>query len=217
MDDEKLALVELKRDLLFEKIPITMYEYYVKQSMKIGIDAAEKLERKSLSEIYKEYNIKISYNKKTNILMNFQLRAEFIKGRGQDEVVIYTDTLDELKNCLNHSEYIKEEITLSELIDLHLAHELCHFLEYENNFPIEKRLEPVKVKTLFGRHKMMYIKQCSEIACHTFAKKITNFPYFPTLLDVIFLESKGELDSDIKKDVLFNVKNNKKDVRKCLM
>lgn len=201
MEDHVLALAELRRDLLFEKIPPSQYDYYVENAIRIGKNAAKPFKGKSIEKLYREYGITLSYSDKASMIMNFQLRAEFIKKKDKNEVVLYTKSLEALKEAWNQSTRLSNQVKQSEIEEIHLAHEFYHFLEYNIHSPVEKQLEPIEVPTLFGHKKKKYIKQCSEIACHAFAKELTGFEYFPTMLDLIFLESKGELDAEMTQEV----------------
>ncbi|API88993.1 hypothetical protein BKP56_06875 [Marinilactibacillus sp. 15R] len=201
MEDQILALAELRRDLLFEKIPRSQYDYYIENAINIGKNAAKPFKDKKIKSLYKEFDITLSYSDKANMIMNFQLRAEFVKKKNKNEVVLYTKSLEALTAAWNQSNRCSNKVEQSDIEDVHLAHEFHHFLEYNIHSPVEKQLKPIEIPTLFGNRKKKYIKQCSEIACHAFAKELTEFPYFPTILDLVFLESKGELDAEIAKEV----------------
>lgn len=197
LTDEKLAFLELRRDPLFHLIPSDKYDYYVNEAIAFGREAGKKYKNKKIQQLYQKNDIAFSFSEKRNVVMNFQLRAEFIQKDDQNEVVLYSESLRELRQAWNDFSPNLVQLTEEDIVNLHLAHEFYHYLEYNELSPVEKRLDPVETRTFFGKKKEQYIRQCSEIACHAFAKEVTGFPYFPTLLDLVFLETNDELDSEV--------------------
>lgn len=200
MNEKKIALLELRRDPLFHIIPSNRYEYYIDNSINIGKKLAEQYKGVSIKRIYNEHHIEISYSENENMIKNFQLRAEFIQKENVNEVVLYKNTLIQLVNAWNEVFDPNDKLTYLDVENIHLAHEFLHYLEYTIESPVEKQLDPVKVKTIFGRKRSQYIRQSSEIASHSFAKEMLNLDYFPTLLDLVFLFFKEELDPEIAFD-----------------
>ncbi|TLQ08999.1 hypothetical protein FEZ48_02275 [Marinilactibacillus psychrotolerans] len=201
MDDKKIALLELRRDPLFHRIPSNRYDYYIENSINIGKNIASQYKGMEIKKLYKEHGIKVSYSENGNRMKSFQLRAEFIQKEGLNEVVLYKNSLNQLVEAWNEVFNPQVKLTYSEVENIHLAHEFHHYLEYNIFSPVEKQLDPVTTKTLFGKKKEQFVRQCSEIACHSFAKEILQLDYFPTLLDLTFLFFKGELDSEIASDI----------------
>lgn len=205
MNEKKIALLELRRDPLFHNIPSSQYKEYIEKSINMGKNLAKKYKGSDIKELYKEHDIKISYSKNKNRIKNFQLRAEFIQKENSNEVVIYINSLYQLVEAWNKVFSRQAEITYSEVENIHLAHEFHHFLEYNIYSPVDKQLEPIIVKNIFGKKKKHYIRQCSEIASHSFAKELLHLNYFPTLLDLTFLYSNDELDSDIASELFESI------------
>lgn len=197
MNDTQVALLELRRDPLFHLIPLERHSYYVEEAIKRGKASASLFQGKSIRSLFQEHGVKVSISQRTNVEKKFQVRAEFIQKDGQNEVILYEDSLRQLEDAWNHSSHHLIPVSYEEIENIHLAHEFHHFLEYNVLSPVKDQLEPVVLKSIFGRKKERPIRQASEIASHAFAKEFTGFSYFPTLLDIIYLDSIGEMDKEI--------------------
>ncbi|WP_179281290.1 hypothetical protein [Paenibacillus sp. XY044] len=86
---------------------------------------------------------------------------------------------------------------LERLVDIHLAHEYFHYLEYRAGQFTNDMLEPVEVFRL-GRRlvKRSSIVQCSEIAAHAFCKEMMGLLFLPNVLDYAFLIQNGSLSEE---------------------
>lgn len=86
---------------------------------------------------------------------------------------------------------------LERLVDIHLAHEFFHYVEYRAGQFTNDMLEPVEVFRL-GRRlvKRSSVVQCSEIAAHAFCKEMMGLPFLPNVLDYAFLIQTGSLSEE---------------------
>lgn len=82
-----------------------------------------------------------------------------------------------------------------ELLRMHLAHELYHALEFSHGPMTPEAVPPVRVLGLFGLRERR--PACaSEIAAHTFARRLTGIPICPQLVDALALMGEGSLSQE---------------------
>lgn len=76
------------------------------------------------------------------------------------------------------------EMSLDELVEIHLAHEFYHFVEFSHNRRTEEMVPEVRMRGRWAaRHHRL--KHAGEVGAHAFAKEWTGSALHPILLDVI--------------------------------
>ena len=100
-------------------------------------------------------------------------------------------------------------------MEIHLAHEFFHILEYLENSSVVKEMEPVQTFSFFGLRRFSQVQRCGEIAAHVFAKELLKLPVLPNLYDYLYLIGTGKMTplafddmADIRKgNIAFSEKN----------
>ncbi|MGL5378442.1 hypothetical protein [Clostridium sp.] len=191
LNDINLSLLDLMEDNIFHKIPKYKITYYINESIKIGKEEAKKYRDKDLSQILKENSVEVIVKPKRPNSKYVDLRAEINFTDKKREIILYENSIDELYNSLKNG---NSNITKKKVIDIHLAHEFYHYLEFKSkNFTNEKldkiesfKLGPFKLKSTIVKTK--------EIAAHAFCKELLGMRIHPKELDYIYLIKKGKLD-----------------------
>lgn len=219
LSDEVLAMFELSNDLLIGKVKENRYSYYVRESLNLGREAAKRVGETRAEEgemagaadifqLYQEEGIEIIYEEKSGEQYGVSFRAQSEYGKdGSAKVLIYRQSIAELAR---HSRDV--ELSEEEALQIHLAHEYFHYLEYHSSeLPDEKTmkvydrgfvsdyLEPVELTRFLGRRRTGGILRCSEIAAHAFARELTGVPVLPNYFDYAYLMAEGKL---LKEDFL---------------
>jgi hypothetical protein len=184
VNDRILAVCELSKDLLFEKIPDGKTAYYADASLAAGRAAAEVLRGGDIFEIYAENKIAI--------IKRAAPRGKFVFLRGlatmsakECSVEIYEDSIRELATRAGMDYGLAERA--------HLAHELFHILEYKNGKSFSDELEKVTTVKIFGRARKAKINACEEVAAHAFAKELTDLEFLPNYYDYLYLIQVGKI------------------------
>lgn len=210
ISDDVLAMCELMNDLLYQKIPESRYGYYVNQSLSIGYQTAEIMKAKfgenkvsDMEDIYRKFQIKVEFLEKSsrNCGVSFRAQSEYGKD-GSAKVLIYMESIELLasKSQYDLPEKSYEGISREQALNVHLAHEFFHFLEYKSSVKrcgniveiydkgyVSDYLEPVPLVSFMGWKRKGSILRCSEIAAHAFAKEILGLPILPNFYDYVYL------------------------------
>lgn len=153
-------------------------------------------------QMYEDAGIGIIYEEKSGEQYGVSFRAQSEYGKdGSAKVLIYRQSIAELAR---HSRDV--ELSEEEALQIHLAHEYFHYLEYHSSeIPDEKTmkvydhgfvsdyLEPVELTRFLGRRRTGGILRCSEIAAHAFAKELTGVSILPNYFDYTYLMDTGRL------------------------
>lgn len=220
IQDNVLAMCELMNDLLYQKIPEGMHKYYVDQSLSLGFEAAQSIKRKKqttdMEQLYQEAGIEIIYEDKCgkNYGVSFRAQSEYGKD-GSAKVRIYKDSIALLALGSRSAEDDYGQIDTKTALQIHLAHEYFHYLEYcsserkdeqvmeiYNKGYVSDYLKPVLLFSFLKWQRTGNILRCSEIAAHAFAKELLALPVLPNYYDYIYLMNEKKIQMDNFKEML---------------
>jgi hypothetical protein len=191
MRDEVLALCELSNDLLYYKIPKDKLLYYISESLAIGKKSANQWKGQSIRKLCEEKNIQIHYIRESKKTYGVSFRAQVEMDKKQTTIFIYEGSIRELaKNSGLHQE---KPLSYDAALDIHLAHEFFHYLEYISDKFVSEQLEQIVTIRLPFITKKAYINRCSEIAAHAFTKELLGLEHLPNLYDYYYLINSGQM------------------------
>lgn len=187
--DEFLGYLELKQDLLFNKIPPEARKGYIIQALEIGQEAASQVATTSITRLYEQANIKIVKVEKSGQLFKTKLRAQYEEGPNHTaKVTYYKESIENLARSGG--------LSYDQALKIHLAHEFFHYWEMEKATPVNEQLAKVKLTKVFGWQRYGTILRTSEIAANAFAKTFLKLPFLPNLYDYQYLITTKELPAD---------------------
>lgn len=186
-EDEILAMCELSNDLLFNKISHDKYQYYIANALEIGQRTAVTYQEQDIAELYHQNGIKLQIKAKTKSALGVSLRGQAILNENECRIEVYQESLDALAACSNH------QITSEIALQIHLAHEFFHFLEFHQKDLSVSQLEPIEILRIGKYHRTARVTRCSEIAAHKFAKELLQLPVLPNYYDYLYLIQNGFL------------------------
>ncbi|MEF2968208.1 hypothetical protein V3851_20460 [Paenibacillus sp. M1] len=189
--DEVMACAELAQDPLFHKIPPDRIPYYVRASLEAGRAAAAAYAGRSVRDICGREGLRYEISKRSGKFHNVSFRAQIDFAKPSPEVIIYASSLAEMEQACRAVMGEANSPERERLIDIHLAHELYHYLEYKSGNFTNERLEPITVFRIGPFAKTSTVVKCSEIAAHAFCKEIIGLPFLPNLLDYMYLIHTG--------------------------
>ncbi|MDO5399535.1 MAG: hypothetical protein Q4F17_00965 [Eubacteriales bacterium] len=190
MDDRILALCELSEDLLFARIPQDRMAYYIDASLEAGRNAAVPFRGQSIRALYASEHIAITEKGNGKQGCGVILRGQAVMGKAGCAVEVYRDSIRELAA---HSTWQGVALTTEQALEVHLAHEFFHILEYRSGSTVADRLAPVERFSLLGWKPTAHITRCCEIAAHAFAKELLGLAALPNLFDYLYLIETGKL------------------------
>lgn len=200
INDQLLGYGALKNDLLFHKIPKDKYAYYINESLKIGKQKAQSLKQYSVEQLCQQNNITIEYAKQEGKFYGVQFRANIELSDQEKKIILYKDSLDEIVKA--SQKFLDKNITIEDVIHIHLAHELFHFYEYIDKLPTNENLDSI-VRMKIGPKKMYAtVMATCEIAAHAFAKELLSLDVLPNLFDYFLLIDQQELSVNQFQDLL---------------
>ncbi|WP_106768656.1 hypothetical protein [Paenibacillus faecalis] len=193
--DEVMACAELEQDPLFHKIPKSKIPYYVSASLAKGREAAAPYMGKNIRELCQAEGVRYEITNRSGTFHNVSFRAQIDFTKNPPEIIIFSASLAGMGPAYREVTGAEEEGTeLDRLIDIHLAHEFYHYLEYKSGKFTNEELEPIEVfrlGTFFVKRST--VVKTSEIAAHAFCKEILGLPCLPNVLDYVYLIRSNQL------------------------
>lgn len=193
--DETMACAELEQDPLFHKIPAEQIPYYISRSLAKGREAAAVYIGRDIRELCQEEGLRYDITSRSGTFHKVQFRAQIDFAKNPPEIIVYAESLAGMKRSYQEVVgTVVEGTELDRLIDIHLAHEFYHYLEYKSGKFTNEELEPIEVFRL-GRWltKRSSVVKTSEIAAHAFCKELMGLPCLPNVLDYVYLMQNKEL------------------------
>lgn len=185
-----LAYLELKKGALFDKIPKELIDNYITESLEIGKVTAEKYRNKSFKELLAENNISFIKKSKRQVANMVTLRGEVNFSNKKNSIItVYEDSLKSIVNDCNPLLPSNLKLDIKTTLDVHLAHEFFHYLEFSSGKTVSERLPKIVIGKFFKWERTAEIIQCSEIAAHSFSKHYCNLEVLPNYYDYVYLEA----------------------------
>lgn len=192
LDDDILALAELERDPVFHKLDSGRYGYYLEQSLGAGRRAARPLQGQDIRVLLEEAGIEFRLAESAGTgTMKVALRAQLDWSGKVPHITVYRESLRQLQIAAETRGALGP-VTFDRIVDIHLAHEYYHWLEYRSGQFTNELLEPIECFRIGPFRRKATVLQTSEIAAHAFCKEMLGLPYLPSLLDHMYLIQTGE-------------------------
>ncbi|MCP4176941.1 MAG: hypothetical protein GY756_04170 [bacterium] len=187
-NNKAMSLMELMEDNVFSKIQVPDIAYYIDKAMEIGFSEVDYLTNNnfSIDDIISSKGIKVNIIEKEYRLGDIKFRAEIIPKK--KEINIIKLSIEEM-----YKTSLREKFTLDEIIDIHKAHELFHLIEFCEDKYVYKKLPKIKTFKLLKLENLCNVLKTSEIAAHSFCRKLLNLQFHPKNLDYHYLVFKGEI------------------------
>lgn len=199
LSDEVLGCMELRQDPLFHKIPPANIPYYVHESLQAGRLAAAAYKGHGIRELCRNNGLHYEITEASGKFHNVSFRAQIDFAKKPPEIILYASSLKGMQTVCK--DVLGElsgtaETDLDLLVDIHLAHEFYHWLEYRDKVFTNEKLETIEVFKLGPFTKKSSVVQCCEIAAHAFCKELLDLPCLPNLLDYAYLIREMQLPAE---------------------
>ncbi|WMT41951.1 hypothetical protein RE628_05800 [Paenibacillus sp. D2_2] len=199
LSDEVLGCMELRQDPLFHKIPPEKISYYVHESLQAGRSAAAAYKDLGIRDMCRDAGLRYEITEASGKFHKVSFRAQIDFSKTPPEIILYASSLKEMQMVCQ--EILGEQSSGAEtdidlLVDIHLAHEFYHWLEYKEQSFTNERLEEIEVFKLGPWTRRSSVVQCCEIAAHAFCKELLGLPYMPNLLDYAYLIEEKQLSAE---------------------
>jgi len=199
LSDKVLGCMELRQDPLFHKIPEEKIPYYVHESLEAGRLAATVYKGQGIRAMCREAGLRYEITEASGKFHNVSFRAQIDFSKTPPEIILYSSSLKGMQSVCQ--EILGElsssnDTDLDLLVDIHLAHEFYHWLEYREQVFTNERLEAIEVFKLGPWTRRSSVVQCCEIAAHAFCKELLGLPYLPNLLDYAYLIEEKQLPAE---------------------
>lgn len=209
---ENMCLAELQEDALFEKIPAGRVRDYVDRIIRIAACKAEKLKSESpgsklsLSDICRSKGVSVNLIDGPGAKAGGRFRAEIY----YDEKIIniMKRSIDQMYDALKNFNFGENGrfISVDNIKDMHIAHELYHLLEFTDGEYTPDLLPPVTRAKIFGFERRSGVSKASEAAAHIFCMRLLDLPFHPKMLDYLCLLNAGEVTREKLIEFLKNIK-----------
>lgn len=188
ISDEIMAYCDLKEDSMFSRIE--NIECYVRESFAIAEKIAKQYENRNLEAILQQFHVQICYHEDSdkNEIKFSKIQSQIYYEKERRIIDVYLPCIQEKLEVLKQYGY---QISLEELLKIHLAHEFYHFYEFEYDKRTYEMLPEVNYRILYVINRRAAVHRTSEIAAHRFAQVITRAPLHPKSMDYMYLIKKG--------------------------
>lgn len=183
------GMLELEQDKYFQLIEPKEYEKYIDDSCSIGENLASKYKECELKNILEQNRIEVRYIQKTSKYecYRYKLYAQISCKVTGSIIEVY------IQNIYKKAETARKYgIVISNdwMLQLHLAHELYHFIEFTQSAKTGEKLKKIQKKKWFRKSEIP-LEATSEIAAHRFAECIMDSPVCAKVFDYLeILEEK---------------------------
>lgn len=170
-DDRFLAYLELRKDTFFHKIPTEKIRYYIDGALAYGKQLAVTADFVDPSELCDRLGVMV--------IKEITGKTETVRGtlelaKNKKTIRMYQQLLRQIAHDHN--------ITLAQLEEAVLLHELFHLLEEQTRSTTEQ-LERVETMQFLGFKRTAAVRQTREIAAHAFVKERMQLPFLPNYWD----------------------------------
>lgn len=170
-DDRFLAYLELRKDTFFHKIPTEKIRYYIDGALAYGKQLAVTADFVDPSELCDRLGVMV--------IKEITGKTETVRGtlelaKNKKTIRMYQQPLRQIAHDHN--------ITLAQLEEAVLLHELFHLLEEQTRSTTEQ-LERVETMQFLGFKRTAAVRQTREIAAHAFVKERMQLPFPPNYWD----------------------------------
>lgn len=189
--DVELANAELRRNPLYDKFTDERKGWYIEQSLAIGTQAAEEqLERGAgITSLYASDGVELIKHRARTVGKQTALRSEIeFSGKGSS-VTVYLDSIDSIYE--NSARFAPPGLRLSrnKALEMHLAHEFFHYLEFSSGQTVSQRLPKLEVGFLGKLKRRIEVNETCEIAAQAFAKRFCGLEVLPTYYDLLYIKT----------------------------
>lgn len=188
LSGEAFALVLLRQDPVFGRIPPKKYGYYIRQGIRSGQQAAERWTLPGLARRLEEDGVEMCRSGETPPM---DIHSEYCPAEnGRAPVIrLYIPTLEKICAAAQRRGI---PVTMEQLEQLHLAHEFYHHLEHSGAGDVSLTSEPVEIRLLGVIRRTRAVRSLREIAAHTFARSVCASPCHPLVWDWLLLNEEDE-------------------------
>ncbi|WP_273380530.1 hypothetical protein [Symbiobacterium thermophilum] len=190
-----LARLELRQDLLRDRITPALEERFARSALDLGEDAAravrDRFPEASLWDLAEAWGVEVSWDTALPAA-HLRIRALYERTGERSRIrlnrALIAETAARLRFCLDPPP--DEELVAVTA----LAHELFHHLEETELGLLSHRLEPVPVWKVGPWQVNRRIQRVREVGAHAFASALLGLPYLPNLWDYLLLVEEGKMD-----------------------
>lgn len=192
--DDFLGYLQLKQDLLFNKIPKKKILYYIQESLDEGKKRAAEFKNISIKDIITQLNIDVHYTEENGDFFKVKFRAQSsIDREGKIKILLYKPSVQELAQA--------NAVSFEEMWEIILAHECFHFLEFSSKEIVSEKLDSISTIKILNYTREAKIQSASEIAANGFAKEILHLDHLPNYYDYMFMLKEGSITyNDIEEE-----------------
>ncbi|KJB87681.1 hypothetical protein AZ66_11865 [Paenibacillus sp. E194] len=196
LTDEVLGCMELRQDPLFHKLPPEKIPYYVRESLQAGRLAAATYKGLGIRGMCRDAGLRYEITEASGKFHNVSFRAQIDFTKTTPEIILYASSLEGMRTVCQEilgERFSRSAADLDLLVDIHLAHEFYHWLEYREQIFTNEKLERIEVFKLGPYTRKSSVVQCCEIAAHAFCKELLGLPFLPNLLDYAYMIREQQL------------------------
>ncbi len=192
--DRIMSMAELMEDNSFKKIPKTKVDYFIDESIKIGIETALNFMKRynSLEEICEDKKIQVEVDTTEYDFEMVKLRGKYKEDK--EKIILYEKSIKRMEQA--YSGLGIKFLNYNNIYRILLAHELFHYMESKEIGNTYEKLDEVNVFRLGPIKKSYPIIKTSDIGANIFAKKFLNLSFNPKVLNYLYLWGTGIVDKN---------------------
>lgn len=192
--DQALAFGDLRADMSYKYIPCEKRSYYINMGMQIGNNAAQQYANADLQAILKGDGVVINRQPKPSPI---GLHSQILYDDKTKQIDLFSNTAFKIEAAMKKTPW---HITAQQAMQMFIAHEFYHWLEYSSGMFAHRQCECVETTVPRVFRKKMFIRSVDEIAAFTFTNRLCKPPVHPKLIDYILAYdlAEGSLQQGLK-------------------
>lgn len=191
-NDRLMSMAELMEDSSFKKIPKYKIDYFIDESIKIGIETGINSMKRynSLEEICMDNKIQVELDTTEYDFEMIKLRGKYQEDK--KKIIIYDRSIKRME--IAYRELGIRFLNYDSIYQILLAHELFHHIESKEIGWTYEKLDKVNVFSLGPIKKSYFVIKTSDIGANIFTKKFLDLSFNPKVLNYLYLWGTGFID-----------------------
>lgn len=190
--DEALAVMELQRDLLYQRIPKNRIKHFVDLCLLTGRREATRLKGLDLFAVCAGKNLEVELSDLNPGMGGVNFRAQISYTKESAKVTLYRQSIMDLIKSVNSFVGDSDKIDFELAKQMLTAHEFFHYLEFTEIGETADTAGKVEIAPILWKRRYARIMRCGEVAAYAFTKEFLSLPFLPNLTDYFFLVASGK-------------------------
>lgn len=195
---DNMAMADLAEDGGFARLPAGRKKEYIARLVETAEGAADRVKKEypgaGVLEICRAMGLSADLAGGPSEGRACRFRAEIFCD--EKKININATLIERMSGSLARVDFFdgsEEYNSMDKLTQMHIAHELYHYIEYAGGIGATDTLPELSRFKIFGFERRIGVLNSAEAAAHIFCMRMLDLPFHPKMLDLLCLLSEGEV------------------------